>query len=134
MQNNATASDVVSAGVSVKVAGTTTASPLVQRFTHAANRATYSGALVRNFKVMCTSSLTAGNNEDIGLYIAKNGSILTESEQYVTTSASGRIESVTIMTLVSLSTNDYIEIFTENASSSADITVTYMNVIAEALN
>ena len=53
---------------------------------------------------------------------------------YVTTNTTSRAESVTIQTITSLNTSDYIEIWVENKSDASDITVTYMNVIVEALN
>lgn len=133
MQDNAVASDIITQGVAVKIAGTTLTS-LLEKFTHSNNRATYTGALVRNFKVVATVTLTAGNNQTIGLYIAKNGDLIESSEQYVTTSSGGRVESVAVLSLVSLSTNDYIELYTENASATTDVTVSYMNVTITPLN
>ena len=129
MNGNATATTIVSVGVSVKVAGTTTSSSVTQKFTNTDNRATYIGSLTRFFKVTSTLSLESGNNNQIGVYIAKNGTLINESEVYGTTSGSGRAENIVVQTLVQLSENDYIEIFVENDSSTSNITVTDLNVI-----
>ena len=129
MNGNATATTIASVGVSVKVAGTTTSSSVTQKFTNTDNRATYIGSLTRFFKVTATLSLESGNNNQVGCYIAKNGTVLNESEVYGTTSGSGRAENIVVQTLVQLSENDYIEIFVENDTSTNNITVTDLNVI-----
>ena len=129
MNGNATATTIVSVGVSVKVAGTTTSSSVTQKFTNTDNRATYIGSLTRFFKVTATLSLESGNNNQVGVYIAKNGTLINESEVYGTTSGSGRAENIVVQTLVQLSENDYIEIFVENDSATNNITVTDLNVI-----
>lgn len=131
MNNNATATVVSVQGTAYKVAGTTTSASVTQKFTNTDNRATYVGALTRFFKVTATLSANSGNNNQIGIYVAKNGSILTDSEIYITTNASGRAEAATVQTLVQLTENDYIEIFVENDSSTTNITVTDLNVIVE---
>ena len=135
MLNNAVVSNIITVAVPIKVAGTTIANAINQKFTHSNNRVTYVGAINRNFKITTTISVTSSSsNDQVGFYIAKNGSVLPESEMYVTTNTTSRAESVTIQTITSLNTSDYIEIWVENKSDASDITVTYMNVIVEALN
>lgn len=129
MNGNATATTIASVGVAVKVAGTTTSSSVTQKFTNTDNRATYIGSLTRFFKVTSTLSLESGNNNQVGVYIAKNGTLINESEVYGTTSGSGRAENIVVQTLVQLSENDYIEIFVENDTATNNITVTDLNVI-----
>ncbi len=134
MNNNATATTVASSGVAYKIAGTTTSQAVTQKFTNTDNRATYTGAITRAFSVSAVLSCTSGNNNQIGLYIAKNGTILTESEVYITTGGSGRAEGGKIQAILQLVTNDYIEIFVENSTTAANITVTELSVIVEALS
>lgn len=131
MNGNATATVISSTGVEYKVAGTTTSSSVTSKFTNTDNRATYVGALTRFFKVTATMSITSGNGNQVGAYIAKNGTIVDDSEIYITTNASGRAENVMIQTLVQLTSNDYIEIFVENNTATNNITVTDLNVIVE---
>ena len=92
MNGNATATTIATIGTEVKVAGTTTSSSVTQKFTNTDNRATYIGALTRFFKVSATLSLTSGNGHQIGVYVGKNGTILSDSEIYGTTNAGGRAE------------------------------------------
>ena len=93
MSDNATVTNVITVATPLKIAGTTTANSINQKFTHTDNRATYTGAINRNFKVTATVSVTSASaNDQIGFYIAKNGTVITESEMYVTTNASARAE------------------------------------------
>jgi hypothetical protein len=135
MLNNATVTNVISSATPLKIAGTTTANAVNQKFTHTNNRATYIGAIARSFKITSTISVTSTSaNDQIGFYVAKNGVILPESELYITTNTNARAESIAIQTITPLTLNDYIEIWTENNSDASDVTVTYMNVIIESLN
>lgn len=131
MNGNLTTTVVGSIGVPVKILGTTSNSSLTQKFTDTNNRATYIGAISQVFKVVATLSVESGNNNQIGCYIAKNGTILPESEVYGTTSGAGRAENIVIQTKVNLSTNDYIEIFVENETALNNILVTDLNVIVD---
>jgi hypothetical protein len=135
MVNNATLTDVVTQGVAVKIAGTTTQGSLAQKFTFTNNRATYVGAITRDFKVQAVVTVIAATaNKQIGLYIRKTTNLVTESEQYVTTNANSRAEAITIQAFVNLATNDYIEIWVENDTDNTDVTVSFLNVIIEAEN
>ena len=131
MNGNATATTIASTGVAVKASGTTTSASVTQKFTNTDNRATYIGSFVRYFKVTATLSVTSGNNHQVGVYIAKNGTLINESEVYGTTSGTGRAENIVVQTLVQLQENDYIEIFVENETSTTNVTVTDLNVIIQ---
>lgn len=134
MNGNATATTISAIGTEVKVAGTTTSSAITQRFTNTDNRATYDGVIQRDFKVSAVFSVESGNNNEVGAYIAKNGTTIAASEIYVTTNAGGRAEAGFCQTIIDLNQNDYIEIFVENNTSTSDITATELNVIVEAIN
>jgi hypothetical protein len=134
MTNNAISTVISTIDTPVKVLGATTANTINQKFTHTDNRLTYVGALIRDFQVTATVSLTSGNNNIIGVYVAKNGTVINSSEMYSTTSSGGRSESITCQTILELNQNDYVEIFVENSSSTTNITVEYLNVICKSLN
>jgi len=135
MQGNATTTVITMAGVPIKVAGTTTEGSISQRFiVTTTNRATYDGEIDRNFKVAATLSLSSGNNNKIGIYIAKNGTVINESETYVTTNSAGRLENGVVQVLTNLEDSDYIEIFVENDTSATNILVEDLNVIIEAIS
>lgn len=131
MNTNTTATVVSLSGVAYKVLGTTTSGSLTTKFTNTNNRATYTGAVTKTFKVFATLSLSSGNNQRIGCYIAKNGTVIVESETYSDTTGNGEIFNAGIQALAQLSTDDYIEIFVENDTASTNIVVTDLNVIIE---
>ena len=135
MSDNATVTNIASSNTPVKIVGTTTSNAITQKSTHTDNRATYVGAIQRDFKVTSVLSVTStSSNDQIGFYIAKNGVVIDESELYVTTNNNNRAESICIQTITSLNQNDYIEIWAENRTDSSNITVTFMNVVIESLN
>jgi len=134
MHNNAAATTISAINTPVKAAGTTTEVATSQRFTVTDNRAQYVGSIMRDFKITASVSLTSGNNNAIGVYIAKNGTEINESETYVTTSSAGRIENCICQVITTLADTDYIELFVENATATNNITVTDINLIVEALN
>ena len=132
MNGNTTATTISVAGTPVKAAGTTTeATAVTSKFNHTNNRAEYVGAIDRIFKCTATMSVSAGSNNQVGAYIAKNGTVLPESEIYVTTNSGGRAENVAVQTLVPMTANDYLEIWVENETATTDITVSELNVIVE---
>lgn len=131
MNGNATATTIGATGTPVKISGTTTSQSITQKFTNTNNRATYNGGIVRAFKVTSVISALSGNNNQIGLYIAKNGTVLEETEIYATTSGSGRAESIKVQGILQLATNDYIELFVENNTATNDITVQDLSTIIE---
>jgi hypothetical protein len=134
MNANAVATDIVTTNVFVKAAGTTTAGTIIQRFTHTNNRATYIGALSGIFKVTISVSATSGNNQALRFRVAKNGTTIAQSEVEETTSGNGRSQTLICQDLVSLVTNDFIELWVANGSTNQDITVENLNVIIEKLN
>lgn len=131
MNGNATATTIAATGTAVKVAGTTTNGALTSKFTHTDNRATYIGSIDRIFKVTATLSVESGNNNVIGIYVAKNGTLIADSEIYITTNAGGRAEGAAVQALTTLTDTDYLEIWVENDTAIADVTVTDLNVIIQ---
>ena len=134
MTNNATPTVITLANTAYKILGSTTPNTINQKFTHTDNRVTYTGEIIRDFEVTAIISFTTGNNKVIGLYVAKNGSILPESEMYATASGSGRAESISIQTVLNLQENDYVEIWIENETDTTNVTVEYLNATIKALN
>lgn len=134
MQANATATTISGISTDVKVAGTTTLNSISQKFSHSNNRLTYTGALTRSFKISITASLTSGNNQVIGFYVAKNGTVVSDSSNFTTTSGVGKAENVVSQAIIELATNDYVEAWTSNETAVQNITVEYMSFTCEGLN
>jgi len=134
MVGNSTATTISATSTFYKIAGTTSQGITPDNFTLADNKATFTGSASTNFKVTAVLSLTAGNNQDIDLRIAKNGTTQARSHQEVTTSGSGSAQNIVVKDIFTLTTNDYIELFVANNTSTTNITVIDLNVIIEKLH
>ena len=132
--NNATQNPITTQGIFEKIEGTTTASATNQKFSHTNNRLTYSGGITKEFVI--TASVSANsvitNNVNITVRIAKNGTTIADSESQATTSASGRNENFFCQTIVSLATNDFIEVFIANNTNANNLLATELNLIVRA--
>lgn len=134
MHGNATATTVAAANTYYKAAGTTTAGPDNSKFTHSNNRLTYSGAISRQFLVVCSLSFTSGTNDicRFGFYASAGGAVRTGSTALATANIAaglfGRAESVTMQDIITMSNGQYIEVHAMNTSAANNITVSDMNV------
>lgn len=135
MTGNATTTVIGAVGTFVKIEGTTVPSSILQKFDlSTSNRALYQGASPSNFRVLGFASMTSGNNQDIRLRIALNGTTLTDSTSKFRTTGSGEAASIGVQTLVSMNPTDYIEMFVTNDTATTNITVSDMNLIIARLN
>lgn len=130
---NATVTTIGSAGVPVKIAVTSTANALNQRFTHTNNRLTYTSAIALTFYIGVTASLESGNNNQVDLLIYKNGVLIPGGIAAATTSGSGRAEGIAVQCVVELQQGDYIEVWTSNNTAANDITCTDANAITRSI-
>jgi len=111
----------------VKALGTTTADSNNSKFTHANNRLTYTGAFNTSFLVSVNTAVRAGaSNQNISIGIAKNGTILSNSEMTIRTSTSNQEHPGSTQYQIDLVTNDYVELFVKN-NQSTDVRVSDLN-------
>jgi hypothetical protein len=100
-------------------------------FVHTDNRITNTG---RSKVVQANAilSLQAGNGNEVHLAFFKNDTIVpcSEQDQRVTSQKSSPVP---IQCLVELDTNDYIEVWTKNASSTTSVSVDHYNLIVREL-
>jgi len=120
---------ITTAGVFVKVAGTTTEVATSADFTAVgSNRFLYTGAETRRFKVEVVSSITSvGNNQTVRGRFAINGTTIAPSEQEVVGTGT-RVGSMAISCMPELDENDYIEFWVANVGADSNLTVDYMNM------
>lgn len=124
MQGNSTATTITTATTPVKVAGTWVAQ-IESNFTgDTTGRLTYDGSTeeVISASVSITFSHAGGGTDDLAVYIAKNGSVITGSKlvRAVTGSSKGNVGT---FFNISMDTSDYLEVFVANDSDTSDITV-----------
>jgi hypothetical protein len=125
--------DITGINTPKKVAGTTTASELVRFTSPASNRLQYDGTKTRTFNVTAVLSATGASGTNLySFYIYKNGVQVTASRQKTKVySASGDIQGIAIVCIVSMAPGDYIEVWAENNDANVDLTVQNMTLIAK---
>ena len=124
LSGNLTATTITAVNTPTLIAGTWTEEHGAQFTTDANGRMTYIGVKDTHFDVTCSFSVepVSGTNKEIGLYVAKNGTEISNSEATANVSA-GDPKRVTTIWRLTLSTNDYIEAFVENETDATDILV-----------
>ncbi len=132
MLNNTTDTSIGLANVNtwVKANGTTTEGTENSKFSHASNRLTYTGAFSNSFQVSVNCSVRSGSpSQVISIGIAKNGTILSESEMTIRTDISNQEYPGSTSCQLSMTANDYVEVFVKNTSSS-NMRISDLNVSA----
>jgi hypothetical protein len=140
MKNNAVETVISVQGDRYNISGTTEANGINQRFTHdvATNTLQYVGVQSKVFHVNLTFTISpASNNQKYGIYIGvnKGGAIdpaadrISESEAYINTPQSGRADAASIQSLVQLDPNDKVYMIIQNTTSTANVTVEFMNLV-----
>jgi hypothetical protein len=117
-----TVETIISASnIPTKASGTTLADGLIG-FSHTDNRLTYTATTEVNRLVLATIYIkSVANNKDIEGYLAKNGSVITTSKSPGRIQTSGQVEVFVPQALITLNTNDYIEVFISNISDSTNL-------------
>lgn len=119
-------------GTPVKLAGTTVIMDDVENFTHTNNRLTYTGTHVRPFNVDVTMAVESSKNSTlVSAWIYKNGAVVTGSMNNVYCKTLGEQFPNALFAQVSLSPNDYIEVWADSDVGNPDITADTMTVRVE---
>lgn len=126
MVNNTTATAAPSAWT--KAAGTTTADTSNSKFNHSSNRLTYTGGFTATFHIFVNCNVSANNNQNISIGLAKNGTIITQSEMTVRCATSGQPYFAATQFPIIMSANDYVELFVINNTSTSNVIVSDMNM------
>ena len=123
MHANATVTVIDTINVPKKVAGTFVAGMSSNFTASTTGRMTYNGATTEVVSVRASVTLVpVGTNQVLTIYIAKNGSVIADSRISRTVSA-GASGNVGLFYNVSMTADDYVEVFVSNGTSTNDITV-----------
>jgi len=129
MEDNSTATSISAVGTPAKAAGTTTAGTL-DNFTHTNNRLTYTAVDTRRFSVFVDTTLQAASaDQNAGIIIFKNGTQVFAPNTTTVGDIATKRGNNAASALVSLATNDYIEVFLVNDTSSDNLTAVHMNMV-----
>lgn len=121
--------NIATVNTPVKAAGTTTYADLHRVSTPTDNRLTYDGVKTRAFQYVCSLSMTSpANNKVINFYLAKNGVVLPTSKQVTKIATGTDARGLSLSGVVILAPGDYIEIWVENTTDSADIMLESLNL------
>jgi hypothetical protein len=129
MINNTTDTTIGGGNVNVwvKAQGTTTADTANSKFNHASNRLTYTGAFNQSFLVTANTAVRSSSaNQNISIGVAKNGTILANSEMTIRTATANQEHPGSTQYVIDLVANDYLELFVKN-SQSPDVRVSDLN-------
>jgi hypothetical protein len=118
------ATTIAVAGTYYKAAGTTTALNLNEFTMPANNRLTYTGTTDVHLHIAYSLSCTcSGNTQVLGFSLAKNGTNIAESKLTRKVGTGSDVGAVALHWDLTVSTNDYIELFVTNETSTATITI-----------
>ena len=118
------ATTIVTPGDFVKAAGSTIVGDSYLMTPDASGRITYNGASDRHFHIVASVSMTcAGVNQLLGFRIAKNGTTIAASQLRRQVGTGADIGSTALHADVTLSQNDYLELFLTNYTSTNQVTV-----------
>jgi hypothetical protein len=127
-QNGFSQTPISAPGVAVKVAGVYV-SGLLSGFSQASGTLTYTSSQTKVYKVIANVTCTYNANaRDTSFYIAKNGVVLSKSKMqtFIGTTTPGNQTCVSSC-LVSLATNDTIEVYVANENDTITPYVTTLN-------
>jgi len=131
ISTNASAeTSIAVAGTYVKMAGTSTLSPNDHNWAMPVdNRLTYGGTANRVVHLALTVSFTAaGNNKEIRMRVAKNGTTVARSEirRFVSTGAD--LGSTALHHFDNVAPTDFFELFVTNMTDTTNLTVVQYNM------
>jgi len=124
MHENSTATTIAVVDTAVKVAGTFVAGDVSSFTADNTGKLTYTGGTTSTVQLVASVSLdVVGTNQELTVYFAKNGTVLPNAKisRVVT---SGNIGNVGLFFNVSMTAQDYVEIYVSNGTSTNNITVT----------
>jgi len=132
--NVAAETSIATQDVFVKAAGTTTLS-VAKDWTQTADGTwRYDGPVVSQHQFVALMSWSAATGgEQLRFRLAKNGTTLPASEQNILPNNASDIQAVTIGIDISMATNDTIEIFCANGTSTNNMTLEFMCIMARGL-
>jgi hypothetical protein len=133
--SSSTATTYPSTNTWYKVAGTTilAAGENMDDASGTNNRLRYTGSATRTFFITVCGTVTGSNGDEIDAAIALNGAHIDSSITIVTVKGSGDRVQFSCQCLVDMATNEYVELLTQNQSSTSSATFEKFNICALAL-
>lgn len=129
--SSSAATTISVAGTYVKAAGTTTlAASSADVDMPTDNRLRYTGAPDKVFLIAAPiSSTCAASNQVLAYAIGKNGTPDTSTQIKRKIGTGSDVGAMAVGTVLTLSTNDYVELFVANDTTTGNVTVDFCNII-----
>jgi len=124
LQGNSTATVIASTATPVLIAGTW-AFGVNTGFTQtSAGRFTYNGSTTAVMTIHASITLdpVSASNQNLSVYVAKNGAVISET-RISASIAAGLTQNLALSTNQSFATNDYVELFVRNSTTTDNILV-----------
>ena len=124
LQGNSTATVIASTATPVLIAGTW-AFGVNTGFTQTSSgRFTYNGSTTAVMTIHASITLdpVSASNQNLSVYVAKNGAVISET-RISASIAAGLTQNLALSTNQSFATNDYVELFVRNSTSTDNILV-----------
>jgi hypothetical protein len=129
--NNAVATPIASQNKFYKMTNVTTAG-LMNNFTHTTGRLTYSGTGPKTFHVnISLDAQVSQANQIIGFQIYVDGVAVAKSNATCMIQNIPDRQHLSLNSLVSLTTNDYVELYVTNNTDNASVNISDINFIIE---
>ena len=93
-------------------------------------RLRYTGTSTQVFLVTAKVACTGAASDVLVFGVAKNGTFLNDSRSLKAMDAAGTVDSLTLSCLVSLATNDYLEVFVGNTTATLAPTIKILSIEA----
>lgn len=123
---------VESQNTPVKVVGTTIPSTLNERFDHDNNRLTYKGQAPVLVNGRASFSIDSGNNVELTFFLAKNGSVISETGVIVKVGSGNDQRTGFVGGILEMEENDYVEVWGQNNDGTQNFTATSLTLTATA--
>ena len=123
-----------SPGLFVKVAGTSTAKPQLNDTLIGNNRITYTGLDTKDFVITATISATCESNDRDHVFKFMKNSTIEDPVQITRSLKTDKPGSMGLQTCITLSTNDYIELFVRNIENTNTCTVVDLCIRMESIH
>jgi len=132
--SGAAQTNIISSATWYKLNTSGTTSPFLNGdFVHTNNKVTYTGSTSIICQIEGIISVSSGNNDEIHAAFFKNGSLFPCSEQETVTSSGGKSSALPFHCVAQFNTNDYVEVYVKNETSTTNIDLTHVNVIVKEL-
>lgn len=133
MSANAVATTIPNTTSFFKMSGNAISGPILEKFSIANNRITYTGTSERNFIIFAAASVATANGNEVIIAVGKNG-VVDNFSWAAATSTGTTAFTINTQVFETLREGDFLEFFVRNSTAANNITISYMNIVLRSAN